>query len=140
MCQLCIKLARIGFRQCNLKFQNYLPLKKGLTHHLNKLKIPLPWGVFLLSLVEIGPLFLDKKIFIFCQWILLFRYHLPLEKGVTLDFNKLKFCSPNNFLCQVWLKSTQWFCRRRWKCEKFKDKAHMSFQLRWNKILTVFSF
>ena len=22
-------------------------------------------------------------------------------------------------LCQVWLKLARWFCRRRWKCEKF---------------------
>ena len=31
--------------------------------------------------------------------------------------------SPKNVLCQVWLKLAQWFWRRKWKCEKFKDRG-----------------
>ena len=42
-----------------------------------------------LTLVEIGPLVLKKKIF-----NLLFRNYLPLEKGVALHLNKLESPSP----------------------------------------------
>ena len=37
------------------------------------------------NLVEIGPLVL-QQIFNFVNVILLFCYHLPMEKGVTLNF------------------------------------------------------
>ena len=33
----------------------------------------------------------------------LFRYYLPLEKGVALLLNKLEIPSPKDVLCQVWL-------------------------------------
>ena len=42
------------------------------------------------SLVEIGPVILEKKIFIFRQRILLFRNYVPLGKGVALHLNKAK--------------------------------------------------
>ena len=42
------------------------------------------------SLVEIGPLVLQKKIF--------------LEEGLSLYLNKLESSSPKNALCQVCLK------------------------------------
>ena len=45
----------------------------------------------------------------------LFRNYLPLEKGGALHLNKLESPSPKNALCQVWLKLTQWFWRRRTK-------------------------
>ena len=43
-------------------FQNYLPLQKGGALHLNKFWIPLTQRCFLSSLVEIGPVVLEKKI------------------------------------------------------------------------------
>ena len=58
------------------------------------------------SLVEIGQVVLEKKIF-------KFRYYLPLEKGGALYFNKLESPSPKDALHQVWLKLAQWFWRRR---------------------------
>ena len=42
-----------------------------------------------------------------------FRNFLPLQKGVTLHFNKLESPSPKDALCQVCLKLAQWFLRRR---------------------------
>ena len=77
----------------------------------------------------------------------LFLNYLSLEKGRALHLNKLEFPSPKDALCQVWLKLTQWFWRRRWKCEKFTTmpttttdngqilirKAHLSLQLMWAK-------
>ena len=56
----------------------------------------------MLSLVEIGPVFLEKFINIF----LLFCNYLPLEKGTALYLNKFKSPSPMDTLCQVWLKLT----------------------------------
>ena len=43
----------------------------------------------------------------------LFCYYLPLEKGIALHLNKLESPSTKNALCQVCLKLTQWFWRRR---------------------------
>ena len=45
------------------------------------------------SLVKIGPVVLEKKIFKFCKCILAICYHLPLEKGMSLYLNKLEFPS-----------------------------------------------
>ena len=81
----------------------------------------------------------------------------PWKKGRFLHLKKLESPSPKDALWQVWLKLTQWFMRRRWKCEKFTDrqtdgqtdgrtyndgrqvirKAHLSFQLRWANKRTV---
>jgi hypothetical protein len=59
-------------------------------------------------MIEFGLLVLEKIFF-----NLLFRYYLPLEKDYFLDFNKLESPSPNDNLCQVWLKLAQWFWRGR---------------------------
>ena len=40
-------------------------------------------------------------------------YHLLLEKDVILHLNQLESPSPKDALCQVWLKLTHWFWRRR---------------------------
>ena len=43
----------------------------------------------------------------------------PLEKSGALHLYKLESPSSKDALCQVWLKLTQMFWRRSWKCEKF---------------------
>ena len=65
------------------------------------------------SLITIGPVVLEKKIFNFVNVSLPFRNCLPLEKGVALHLNKLEYPSPKDALCQVWLKLALWFLRRR---------------------------
>ena len=40
------------------------------------------------------------------------RFYLPLENGLALHLYKFEFPSPNNAMCQVWLKMAQWFWRR----------------------------
>ena len=60
-----------------------------------------------------------EDFFNFVNVFLLFRNYLPLDIGGALHLNKLESPSPKDTLCQVWLKLTQWFLRRRWKCEKF---------------------
>ena len=62
----------------------------------------------LLSLIVIGPVVLEKKVF----KISLFRYYLPLEKGVALQFDEIKLPSPEDALCQVWSKLAPCFKRR----------------------------
>ena len=53
-----------------------------------------PWvsftkGCFVTSLVEIGPVILEKKIFCFVNVFSLFHNNFPLEKGGALHLNKL---------------------------------------------------
>ena len=44
----------------------------------------------MLSLVEIGPVVLEKKIFNFVNVFSLFHNYLPLEKGGALHLNKIE--------------------------------------------------
>ena len=46
-----------------LLFRNYLPLEKGMALYLNELECPSTQGCFVPSLVEIGPLVPEKKVF-----------------------------------------------------------------------------
>ena len=64
------------------------------------------------SLIEIGLLVLEKKIFKNFQYVLLFCGYLPLEKSNPLHFNNLESPPPKDNLCQVWLKLAQRFWRR----------------------------
>ena len=105
----------------SIYFHNYLPLEKGMAPSFEQTWFPITQGCFVPSLVEIGPVIL-KKIFKVRQYISLFPYYLPLEKGVALHLKKLESSSPKDALCQVWLKLAQWFLRRRWKCENFTDR------------------
>ena len=57
--------------------------------------------------------FWRRRFFNFVNVFSLFLNYLPLEKGGTLHLNKTESPSPKDTLCQVWLKLTQWFWRRR---------------------------
>ena len=66
-------------------------------------------------LVMISPwkkslLVLERMIFKFVNVFSLFRNYLPFEKDGTLHLNQLDF---KNDFCDVWLKLSQWFWRRR---------------------------
>ena len=66
------------------------------------------------SLIEIGPVVLEKKIFLnFLNAFSLFRNYLPLEMGRALHLNKIESPSLKNALCKVCLKLAQWFRRGR---------------------------
>ena len=78
--------------------------EKGVALNLNNFEFPSLKDTFVSSLVDIGPLILEKKIFKFCQCffaIISFIYYLPLEKAVTLHFNKFELPSPMDAFCQV---------------------------------------
>ena len=100
--------------------------------------IPFTQGCFVPSLVEIGSVVLEKKIFYnFVNVFSLFRNYLPLEKGGALHLNKLESPSPKDALCQVWMKLAQWFWRRRWKCEKFTTTTTTTTDKFWSEKLTL---
>mgnify|MGYP003684193043 CR=1 FL=1 len=99
------------------------------------------------------------RFFNFVNVFSLFRNYLPLEEGRALHLNKTESPSPKDALCQVWLKLTMWFWRRRWKCEKFTittktpttmttmdirqiliRKADLSLRLRWAKNKNMYPF
>ena len=70
-----LPLERVGkkifkFRQCIFIFRNYPTLERGGDLHLNKIESPLPKDDYIVSsLVEIGPVVLEKTIFKFRQCI-----------------------------------------------------------------------
>ena len=65
-------------------------------------------GCFVPSLFEIGLCSRGEDLNNFS----LFGYKLPFKKAVTLQLNKLKIPFTKG-LCQVWLKLTHWFWRKR---------------------------
>ena len=65
------------------------------------------------SLVEIGQVVLEKKIFKFRQCIFAILQLSPFEKGRDLHLNKREYTLPKDVLYQVWLKLAQWCWRRR---------------------------
>ena len=67
------------------------------------------------SLVEIGPVVLEKIFINFDNVFSIFRNYLPLEKGGALHLNKLESPSPKNVLCQVWLKLGQVVLQKKMK-------------------------
>ena len=110
----------------------------SLLSHLGKGQCPsfeLTWthltqGCLMPSLVEIGPVVLEKKICSnFINVFSLFHNYLPLEMGRALHLNNFESPSPKNALWQVWLKLVQCFLRRTWKSEKFTttttDNGHI---------------
>ena len=86
-------------------FLYHLPFEKGVALNLNNFEFPSLKDTFVSSLVEIGPLILEKKIIKFRQCFfatcISFIYYQPLEKAVTLLFNKFELPSPKDALCQV---------------------------------------
>ena len=86
------------------------PLEKGPflwinwnPHHPKMLCAKFGWN----WLIDSGEFYFKISVNVFT----LFRNYLPLEKGVTLYFNKFESPLPREALCQVWLKLTQWFYR-----------------------------
>ena len=135
------------------------PLGKGGVLHLNKLQSPSPKGALCQVWLKLFQWFFRRRFWNFVNVISLFRnYHL-LEKGGTFYLNKLESPSPNDALCQVWLKLVLWFWRR-WKCEKFSTttttmtatttmteyvqilirKTRLSLRLRWTKKKSLSQF
>ena len=122
------------------------------------LKISIAKGCFVLSLVEIGPVIIEKKIFKdFVKVISLFCNYLPLKKGRAINLNKLlipKWCIVSSLfeispvILIDWL--IDWliiWCSRRIGNILAEDekrqivirKAHLSLWLSWAKAQCQFN-
>ena len=99
-------------------FRYHLPLEKEQGPLSDQTRISFTQGCFVLSLVEIGSVVLEK-IFKFCRYIFILSLLSPLIKERGPSFDRTDSPSSKNALCQFWLKLAQWFRRRRQKCEKF---------------------
>jgi hypothetical protein len=111
------------------------PLKR--TWPFEQFKIPFNQGRFIPSLIEIGLLVLEKKIFKNLQCIFTLLLLSPLREEQSPSYKQFKIPSPKDDLRQVWLKLAQWFWRRSRKSKSLQTdglrairKAHLSFQLR----------
>ena len=72
------------FCQCIFNISLLSSLEKGRGPSFDQIQIPFTHGCFVPSLVEIGQVVMEKKIFEFRQCISLFRNYVPLKKGGTL--------------------------------------------------------
>jgi hypothetical protein len=122
-------------------FCYYLSLENGYPLSLNKLESPSPKDDLYQVWLNLACSFWRRKFLKMFSVFLLFCYYLPLEEGYPLPLNKLESPSPNDDLCQVWLKLVQWFWRSR-KCKSLQtdrqdrltpDNGRSDFQLRWAK-------
>ena len=82
-------------------------------HPLSKLKSTLPEDAFTQVLAFLGNQFLRRRFLKNTNKFSIILNYLPFKEGVTLHLNKLESPLPSDALCQVWLKSAQWFWRRR---------------------------
>ena len=96
---------------CNIVIISHC--KKIWPFHLNKLKSSLPKDAFCQVWLKLVLWLYRRRFSNFISVCSLFCEHLPLENGGTLHLNNLKYPSPKEDLCQVWLKLAQWFWRRR---------------------------
>ena len=119
----CILRIFLNFINVFSLFLYYLPLEKDGTIHLNNLN-PLYPRMFRAKFDWNWPSGSGEEDFKnFVNVFLLFLYQLPSKKGRSLQtFKKIESPSPEDALCQVWLKLVQWLWRRSWKCEKFTDR------------------
>ena len=104
-------------RQCIFATSWLSPIGKGLTLYLSNLEFLSPKDTLCQVWLKLAQLFWRKWIFNFIKVFLLFRYYLPLEIERPLYLNQFKSPSYEDALCNNWLKLTEWFLKRRWKCE-----------------------
>ena len=81
-------------------------------------------------MVEISPVVLEKLFENFINVFLIFINYLPFEKSGALYVNKLASPSPQDALCQVWLKwsTSQVILKKRMKISKVYDKKRLTIE------------
>ena len=108
--------------QCIFTISKLSPLWEGCGPSFIQTWIPFTRGYFVPSLVEIGPVVLEKKFFKSCQFIFIISQLSPLWEESGLSFEQTWIPLPRNTLCQVSLKLAQWFWRG-WKCESLQKSG-----------------
>ena len=114
----------INFVKVFSLFRNYFSLGKGIALHLNKFEFPSPMDALCKVWLKLVQWFLRRIFLKFVNVFLLFHNCLTLEKYRALHLNKLGPPSPKDALCQVWLKLTQWFWRRRTKALGWNQQVY----------------
>ena len=92
------------FHPCIFTISLVSPLGEGWGPSFEQTWIPFTQGYFVPSLVKIGPVVLEKKIFKSCQFIFINSQLSPLWEGMAFHLNKLESPLTKETLCQVWLK------------------------------------
>ena len=106
-----------------------------------KTRVPIIQGCFLPSLVEIGPVVLEKIFFkILFMYFLLFGYYSPLQRGTTWII--IPFTLYQRLLCAKfgwkwpsgsWKKIKIWKVYKQMEGQQVIRKTHLNFKLRWAK-------
>ena len=81
--------------------------------HLNKLKSPSPKDALCQDWLKLVQWFWRRRFLIVVKLFFIIFHYLPFGKDLALHLKKLESPSPMDTLCQVWLKLSQWFWRRR---------------------------
>ena len=114
ICPVVLKKKIFNNFQYNFTFSLLSPLGKGRGPSFEQIWIPFIQGCFVPSLVEIGPVVLEKRIFLF--WLMYFRYFViicPWKRAGPFIWINLNPLYPRMLFAKFWLKLAQWFWRRR---------------------------
>ena len=131
----------LKFRKCIFAISKESPLGKRKGPSIEQSWIPFTQECNVLSLVEIGPVVLDRKIFKFHQCIFTILLSSPIGRCGALHLNRHESPSPKDELCQVWLKLAWWLMTTTttttttttYNGQILIGKAHLSLLLRWAK-------
>jgi hypothetical protein len=91
---------------------DYLPFEKDLALDLYNFEFSLPKDDLYHILLKLACWFWRRRFLKNFSNFLLFRYYLPLGKGVVLHLYTSESSLPKDDLCQLWLKLAQRFWRR----------------------------
>ena len=83
-------------RHCIFAISLFSALETGVVLYLNKHDFPSPKDALSQVSLKLVLWFWKRRFFKFVNVFSLFRYFLPLEKGVVLHLNKLEFPSPKD--------------------------------------------
>ena len=108
MCQVWLKMAQWFWRR-RLQVFTILQLSPLLEGRDPSFKKELESS----SLVENGPVVLEKKILKSSQCIFIIFQLFPLSKGCSPSFEQIWIPFTQECFCKVWLKLDQWWCRRK---------------------------
>ena len=118
-----LKMEIFKFLQCIFAISILSCLGKECDPSSEQNWISFPQVCFVPSLVEIGPVVLERKIFKFPKSIFDISLLCPLQQGSSPSFQQTWIPFPQGFFVPSLVEKCQLFWRRRWKCEeKFTDR------------------
>jgi hypothetical protein len=112
----------------------YLPFEEDLALDLYNFIFPLPKNDLYQVWFKLACWFWRRRFLKIFSEFLLFRYYLPLGKGVVLHLYNSEFPLPKEDLFQVRLKLAQQFWRRSWKCKSLTDRPPTLQNYEWDYV------